>query len=54
MRRSKQLLRQGHQAALEATLEREGQALQESLRSPELAEAVSAFLAKRAPDFSRF
>jgi enoyl-CoA hydratase/carnithine racemase len=48
------LLRQGHQAALEATLAREGQALQESLRSPELAEAVSAFLAKRAPDFSRF
>ena len=54
LRRSKNLLRQGHQAALEATLEREGQALQESLRSPELAEAVSAFLAKRAPDFSRF
>lgn len=54
LRRSKHLLRQGHQAALEAALEREGQALQESLRSPELAEAVSAFLAKRAPDFSRF
>lgn len=54
LRRSKNLLRQGHQAALEATLAREGQALQESLRSPELAEAVSAFLAKRAPDFSRF
>ena len=53
LRRSKNLLRQGYQAALEATLAREGQALQESLRSPELAEAVSAFLAKRAPDFSR-
>ena len=54
LRRSKNLLRQGHQAALEAALAREGLALQESLRSPELAEAVSAFLAKRAPDFSRF
>jgi enoyl-CoA hydratase/carnithine racemase len=54
MARSKRLLRQGHQAALEATFAAEGQALQESVQSPELAEAVSAFLAKRAPDFSRF
>lgn len=52
--RAKRLLRQGHQAALEAALVAEGQALQESVQSPELAEAVSAFLAKRAPDFSRF
>ena len=54
MARSKHLLRQGHQAALESTFAAEGQALQESVQSPELAEAVSAFLAKRAPDFSRF
>lgn len=54
MARSKRLLRQGHQAALEAALAAEGQALQESVQSPELAEAVSAFLAKRAPDFSQF
>lgn len=52
--RAKRLLRQGHQAALDAALVAEGQALQESVQSPELAEAVSAFLAKRAPDFSRF
>ncbi len=52
--RAKRLLRQGHQAALEATFEAEGQALQESVQSPELDEAVSAFLAKRAPDFSHF
>lgn len=52
--RAKRLLRQGHQVALAATLAAEGQALQESLQSPELAEAVTAFIEKRAPDFSRF
>lgn len=54
IRRAKQLLRQGHQAALDAALAAEGQALQESVQSPELAEAVTAFIEKRAPDFSRF
>ncbi|WP_119964538.1 enoyl-CoA hydratase/isomerase family protein [Simplicispira lacusdiani] len=54
LRRAKLLLRQGHQAALAAALAAEGQALQESLQSPELAEAVTAFIEKRAPDFSRF
>lgn len=54
LRRAKQLLRQGHQAALDVALAAEGRALQESLQSPELAEAVSAFLAKRTPDFSQF
>lgn len=54
LRRAKQLLRQGHQAVLEAALAAEGRALQESLQSPELAEAVTAFIEKRAPDFSRF
>jgi len=54
LRRSKRLLRQGQQAALDAALAAEGQALQESLQSPELAEAVTAFIEKRAPDFSRF
>lgn len=54
IRRAKQLLRQGHQAALDAALAAEGQALQESVQSPELAEAVTAFIEKRVPDFSRF
>ena len=54
LRRSKQLLRQGHQAALQAALAAEGEALQQSLVSPELAEAVRAFIEKRPADFSRF
>lgn len=51
---AKRLLRQGHAAALQAALAAEGEALQASLQSPELAEAVMAFIEKRAPDFARF
>jgi enoyl-CoA hydratase/carnithine racemase len=51
---AKRLLRQGHQAALQAALAAEGEALQHSVQSPELAEAVMAFIEKRPPDFSRF
>lgn len=52
--RAKQLLRQGHQTALQAALAAEGAALQDCMQSPELAEAVVAFIEKRPADFSRF
>jgi enoyl-CoA hydratase/carnithine racemase len=41
-------------ATVQARLAQEGQHFMAQLQSPEVAEAVSAFFEKRAPDFSRF
>lgn len=54
IRLTKRLLRAPVRAALEAAMDDEATAFFERLRSPEAAEAMSAFFAKRKPDFSRF
>jgi enoyl-CoA hydratase/carnithine racemase len=54
VRLTKRLMRAPIRAQLEAAMQDEGAAFFERLRSPEAAEAMSAFFAKRKPDFSRF
>ena len=54
LRKSKQLLRAGTQAAVAEAMDAEFASFAEALRSPEAAEAFQAFFDKRAPDFSKF
>jgi enoyl-CoA hydratase/carnithine racemase len=54
VRATKALIRGSVSAGLAETMHREGEVFHELLASPEAAEAASAFLEKRAPDFSRF
>lgn len=54
IRLTKRLLRAPLAAGLEAAMNDESTAFFERLRSPEAMEAMSAFFAKRKPDFSRF
>ncbi|MDQ2078444.1 enoyl-CoA hydratase [Marinimicrobium sp. ABcell2] len=54
LRRSKALLKQSQQAGIAAAMNAEVAAFTEGLASEECAEAIEAFFAKRAPDFSRF
>lgn len=53
VRQTKALLRAAF-PGLKETLSREGETFIGRLKSPETAEAITAFLEKRAPDFSRF
>lgn len=53
LRATKALLR-GDAAAIDACIAREAKEFVARLKSPELQEAVAAFFAKRAPDFSSF
>jgi enoyl-CoA hydratase/carnithine racemase len=54
LRLTKRLLRRAWMPAIEAALAEESKAFVERLSSPEAKEAFTAFLEKRAPDFSRF
>jgi enoyl-CoA hydratase/carnithine racemase len=54
VRESKRLIRRAVRSEMLETLEREHEVLIERIASPETAEAASAFLEKRPPDFSKF
>jgi enoyl-CoA hydratase/carnithine racemase len=54
LRASKQLMRQPYRAQVEQALVVEYEAFTRGLASPEAAEALAAFFAKRPPDFSKF
>ncbi|MEM9996289.1 MAG: enoyl-CoA hydratase [Bacteroidota bacterium] len=54
VRLSKQLLRQPDADAIQATIRTEGAHFIERLTSPETAEALTAFMERRSPDFSTF
>ncbi|KEF32927.1 Enoyl-CoA hydratase [Marinobacter nitratireducens] len=53
-RATKALLNRPNTETLQATMLAEGALFAERLKSPEAAEAFQAFMAKRAPDYSRF
>jgi len=54
LRTTKMLLKSGHADAIKQAMAREGQNFAALLQGPEAKEAMTAFLARRKPDFSRF
>ncbi|HKF20116.1 MAG TPA: enoyl-CoA hydratase [Candidatus Angelobacter sp.] len=54
LRATKMLLKSGHADAIKQAMAREGQNFAALLQGPEAKEAMTAFLARRKPDFSRF
>lgn len=51
---SKRLMREPEREALRQVIEQEGELFTQRLRSPEAIEALSAFMQRRKPDFSKF
>ncbi len=51
---TKSLLKQSYQEQITATMQREFKLFEQLLKGPESREAMTAFLEKRAPDFSSF
>lgn len=54
LRTAKRLMKQGQKSAIRAAMQSESDAFVAALGGPEAREAMSAFLEKRAPDFSAF
>jgi enoyl-CoA hydratase/carnithine racemase len=54
IRTTKKLMRSNFEGVISTRIMEEGKLVVERLRSPEAKEAMSAFLEKRKPDFSRF
>ena len=54
LRETKMLMKQGIREAVTLVMTDEGETFRERLQSPEAKEAFTAFLEKRAPDFSKF
>ncbi|ARN75213.1 enoyl-CoA hydratase [Oceanicoccus sagamiensis] len=54
IRMTKQFLKQGQDALVQERMRTEGEAFAQLLRGPEAREAMTAFMERREPDFSKF
>ena len=54
LQETKRTLKQANRAGLQAALQVESEGMARTAGSPENIEAITAFIEKRAPDFSKF
>ena len=54
IRMTKAFLKEGHEALIRERIESEGEAFHQLVKGPEALEAMTAFMERRAPDFSKF